>query len=240
MLRTDEREPPGPAPAGGGTGRPRAVVSWSSGKDSAFALWEFSRRSEAEVVGLLTTVTGSFRRVSIHGVRDELLDRQAAALGLPIHRVEIPYPCPNEVYEEAMRRSVGGLRAAGVSQMVFGDLFLTDVREYREARLAGTGLVPVFPLWGRDTAALAREMITAGIEAYVVCLDPRAMPRELAGRRFDASLLDDLPASVDPCGERGEFHTFVANGPMFAAPIAVRSGEVVERDGFVFADLVPA
>ncbi len=219
--------------------RPKAVVSWSSGKDAAFALLQIEREGQFDVVGLLTTVTARFGRVSMHGVRETLVEAQAAAAGLPLRKVEIPFPCPNEVYEREMARTIGELKADGVGHVVFGDLFLEDVRAYRESRLAPTGVRAVFPLWGRLTKDLAREMIGAGLEAYLVCIDPRKLPREFAGRRFDESLLRDLPAGVDPCGERGEFHTFVAGGPMFSRSIPVVPGEVVERDGFVFADLLP-
>jgi uncharacterized protein (TIGR00290 family) len=220
-------------------GAPKAVVAWSSGKDAAFALDAVRRSGELDVVGLLTTVTSAFGRVSMHGVRREVLFAQARSLALPLHEVEIPYSCPNEVYEAAMGRSLEALRARGVERIVFGDLFLEDVRRYRESRLAGTGIAPVFPLWGRPTRALAEEMVDRGMVTHIVCLDPRVMPRRLAGRRFDRELLGELPEGVDPCGERGEFHTCVTDGPGFARPIRVRPGEVVERDGFVFADLVP-
>lgn len=223
-----------------GEPRPKAVVSWSSGKDAAFALWQVERDAEFEVAGLLTTVTASFHRVSMHGVREVLLERQAAAAGLPLHKVEIPYPCPNEIYEQAMAQAVTSLQAEGVSHIVFGDLFLEDIRAYRESRLAPTGMRPVFPLWGRDTRELAHEMVRGGLEAYLVCVDPRKLSKEFAGRRFDDSLLADLPPSVDPCGENGEFHTFVSNGPMFSRSISVAFGETMERDGFVFTDLVPS
>ncbi len=222
-----------------GTDRPRAVVSWSSGKDSAFALHEVRARGDLEVVGLLTTVTEAFGRVSMHGVRESLLDQQAAATGLPLYKVAIPSPCPNEVYERAMATMVGRLRSEGVSRMVFGDLFLEDIRAYRESKLKGTGMDPVFPLWGRPTDRLAEEMIDAGLDARVVALDPRRMPKSFAGRRFDRGFLSDLPPEVDRCGERGEFHTCVVAGPMFDRSIPVEPGDVVERDGFVFADLVP-
>jgi uncharacterized protein (TIGR00290 family) len=216
---------------------PKAVVSWSSGKDSAFALHRVRAEGGLEVVGLLTTVTRAFGRVSMHGVREEVLEAQARAVGLPLFKVEIPSPCPNEVYEEAMRLAVAQLLDRGVSRLVFGDLFLEDIRAYREDRLRGTGLEPVFPLWGSPTAPLAREMIGSGLDARIVALDPRHLDRSFAGRRFDAALLRDLPPTVDPCGERGEFHTCVVAGPMFGAPLDVVPGEVVERDGFVFADL---
>ncbi len=214
-------------------------MSWSSGKDAAFTLWELTKDPQYEVAGLLTTVTTTFGRVSMHGVREELLEAQAAAAGLPLYRVEIPFPCPNSVYETAMAGAIDRLRKDGVTHIAFGDLFLQDIRAYRETRMAPTGIRPVFPLWERPTPALAREMIGAGIEAYLVCVDPRALDRRFAGRRFDRFLLDELPPGVDPCGERGEFHTFVAGGPMFSRPIPVVPGEVVDRDGFVFADLLP-
>lgn len=219
--------------------RERTVVSWSSGKDAAFALGEAQRDPGLEVVGLLTTVTSSFGRVSMHGVREALLEAQARALGLPLRKVEIPFPCPNEVYERAMASAIADLRATGVTRMVFGDLYLPDVRAYRESRLAGTGIAPLFPLWGRDTRTLAHEMIRTGLDARIVCLDPRVLPTALAGRRFDEALLRDLPPGTDPCGENGEFHTFVAAGPMFPSPVPYTVGETVERDGFVFTDLVP-
>ncbi len=220
--------------------RPKAVVSWSSGKDSALALHEARRSGEVEIAGILTTVTTEFGRVSMHGVREELLDRQAEALGLRCWKVPIPSPCPNEVYERAMARVLGELRPLGVSAVVFGDLFLEDLRRWREAKLAEVGMAGVFPLWARETGALAREMIAMGLRATLTCVDPRKLDRSFAGRPFDASLLADLPPGVDPCGENGEFHTFASAGPMFRAPIEVRVGEVVERDGFVFADVLPA
>lgn len=204
------------------------------------ALWAARRAGELDVVGLLTTVTSSFGRVSMHGVREELLEEQAEAAGLSLRRVEIPFPCTNARYDRAMREAVDAMRSEGVTRLVFGDVFLQDVRRYREDRLEGTGLTPVFPLWGRDTTDLAREIVRSGVEARIVCLDPRRLPRSFAGRSFDAALLAELPSSVDPCGERGEFHTFVTAGPMLSHPIAVRVGETVERDRFVFTDLRPA
>jgi uncharacterized protein (TIGR00290 family) len=217
---------------------PKALLAWSSGKDGAWALHEVRRAGALDVVGLLTTVTTTFGRVSMHAVREDLLDRQAAAAGLPCRKVRIPWPCPNERYEAEMAATLAAARAEGVTRLIFGDLFLADVRAYRERTLAGTGLEPVFPLWGRDTRALAREMVDGGLRAVLTCVDPRALDRRFAGRSFDAALLAELPASVDPCGERGEFHTFAWDGPMFAAPIPVTPGEVVEREGFVFADLL--
>ncbi len=215
----------------------KALVAWSSGKDSAWALHEVRRAGALDVVGLLTTVTSEFKRVSMHAVREELLDRQAASLGLPCRKVRIPWPCVNETYETEMARAMAEAREAGVTHVVFGDLFLEDVRAYRIEKLAGTGVEPVFPLWGRDTARLAREMIEGGLRATLTCVDPRRLDPSFAGRAFDGALLDALPADVDPCGERGEFHTFCWAGPMLAGPIGVTAGEVVTREGFVFADL---
>jgi uncharacterized protein (TIGR00290 family) len=219
---------------------PKALVSWSTGKDSAYALHEARRSTQVEVVGLLTTVTASFGRVSMHGVRESLLDRQIEELALPCTKISIPSPCPNEVYEAEMRRVLVQAREQGVTCVVFGDLFLRDIREYRESRLAEVGMEGVFPLWHRGTSALAREMVAAGVRAVITCLDPKRLAMAFAGRRFDDALLGELQADVDPCGDNGEFHTFVTAGPMFQRPIAVEPGEVVERDGFVFADLMPA
>jgi uncharacterized protein (TIGR00290 family) len=217
--------------------RPKAVVAWSSGKDCAWALHTARTEGRVEVAGLLTTVTAPFDRVSMHGVRSEVLAAQSEALGLPVHSVAIPYPCPNEVYETAMGQALARLASDGVSEVIFGDLFLEDVRSYREAKMAGSGLVPTFPLWGQDTRELAGRMVRAGLKATIVCVDPRRLPARFAGRKFDAELLSELPPEVDPCGERGEFHTCVTAGPMFGHPLDVRPGAVVERDGFVFADL---
>jgi uncharacterized protein (TIGR00290 family) len=218
---------------------PSAFVSWSSGKDSALALWEARRQGLADVVGVLTTINETFGRVAMHGVRDALLERQVQALGLPALRIRLPHPCSNEIYEARMREACDALTSHGITHLVFGDLFLEDIRAYRERQLATVGLSGLFPLWRRDTAALARTIIDAGFVAYLVCVDPSKLPREFAGRRFDAQLLSDLPLAVDPCGENGEFHTVVTAGPVFQAPIAVRVGEIVERDGFVFADVIP-
>jgi uncharacterized protein (TIGR00290 family) len=220
------------------TARPKALVAWSTGKDSAWALHEARRAGELDIVGLLTTVTAPYQRVTMHAVRVDLLRAQAEAAGLPVHIVEIPAPCPDEVYAQAMATTLAAAKERGVTHVVFGDLFLEDVRAYRESRMAEVGMTPVFPLWGRDTHALAAEMIDAGVEAWITCGDPRKIPRELVGRRIDAALLASLPEGVDPCGERGETHTFVAAGPMLTRKIDVRVVEVVDRDGFVFADLV--
>ncbi|NVB78877.1 MAG: adenine nucleotide alpha hydrolase [Kofleriaceae bacterium] len=220
--------------------RPKAWLSWSSGKDSAFALDVVRRAGDLDIVGLVTTVTSAYGRVSMHGVREQLLDRQAAAAGVPVHKVEIPAPCTNDEYERRLCAILRAARVDGVTHVVFGDLYLADVRAYRERVLAPLELVPVFPLWLRDTRALAREMVGAGLRAHLTCVDPRALDRSFAGRIFDEQLLADLPTTVDACGENGEFHTFVTHGPMFDRPIDVRPGDVVERDGFVFADLLPA
>ena len=216
----------------------RTLLSWSTGKDSAWALHVLRRRPDVTVVGLVTTINAAFGRVAMHGVRRALLEAQAEAAGLPLHVLEIPYPCPNADYERIMGAFVAEQAAAGVAAMAFGDLFLEDIRRYREAKLVGTGIAPLFPLWGIDTGRLAREMIAGGLEAYVTCVDPQKLPASFAGRRFDLGLLADLPADVDPCAENGEFHTFACAGPMFPRPIAVKTGEVVTRDGFVFCDLV--
>jgi len=219
---------------------PKAFISWSSGKDCAFALLEARRLGLAEIVGVLTTVNEVHDRVSMHGVRTALLDRQVAALGLPCLKVPLPSPCPNEVYEARMAAAIERIRAEGVRHVVFGDLFLADVRAYREAKLVGAGMAGIYPLWRRDTHALAREMLARGFVAHLVSVDPRQLDRGFAGRAFDRDLLAALPPGVDPCGENGEFHTFVSAGPMFSAPIAVAVGQVVEREGFIFADVVPA
>jgi uncharacterized protein (TIGR00290 family) len=221
-------------------GRRKALLSWSSGKDSAWALHRLREADELEVVGLVTTVNEAVGRVAMHAVREALLARQAEAAGLPLWRVPIPSPCSNAEYEAAMTQLVTRAVADGVAVMAFGDLFLEDVRLYREKNLAGTGLEPCFPIWGHDTAALAREMVGAGLRAHVTCVDPRQLAPSFVGRTFDGDFLDALPAGVDPCGENGEFHTFTWAGPMFEAPIPVEPGPVVERDGFHFADLLPA
>jgi uncharacterized protein (TIGR00290 family) len=218
--------------------RPKAFVSWSSGKDSAFALHEARTRGLAEIAGVLTTVNEVYDRVAMHGVRSALLDRQIDALGLPAIKVHIPSPCPNEIYEARMAEACERIKALGIRHIVFGDLYLADIRAYRIEKLSAAGIEPIFPLWKRDTALLAREMIASGLGARVVCLDPRKLDRRFAGRRFDTQLLRDLPDDIDPCGENGEFHTAVTAGPMFAHDIPVRIGETVERDGFVFTDVI--
>lgn len=220
--------------------KPRAWLCWSSGKDSAWALYVLRQQDEVEVVGLLTVVSEAYGRVSMHGVREDLLVAQAEAAGVPLCRVPIPAPCPNETYEKAMHRAIEEASRQGVTRMIFGDLFLEDVRAYREAQLAGTGITPMFPLWQRPTAELAAEMIRAGLVAHVTCLDPTKVPRELAGEVFDERFLARLSVEVDPCAENGEFHTCVSAGPMFARPIPVKVGETVQREGFVFADVMLA
>jgi len=223
-----------------GDGRPKALIAWSSGKDSAWALHETRRAGELNIVGALTTVTDAFGRVSMHGVREELLLAQLEAAGLAPILVRIPYPCPNEIYEREMAAALTAAKTRGVTHIIFGDLFLDDVRAYREARLQGTGITPLFPLWQRPTGALAREMIDGGVEAHLAVIDLKKLPAAFAGRRFDYELIDALPASADPCGENGEFHSFVSAGPMLAWSIPVTVGETVERDGFAFADLLAA
>ncbi len=216
----------------------KLMLSWSSGKDSAWSLHVLRSQGDWEIGGLLTTVNEAAARVAMHAVRTELLEVQAAAAGLPLWTIPIPHPCSNEIYEQRLGEAVKRMVAAGFTHMAFGDLFLEDVRRYREERLAGTGLEPVFPLWGLPTDRLARQMVDAGLRATLTCVDPRQLDRLFAGRTFDDKLLAELPVSVDPCGERGEFHTFAHRGPMFERPVPVQPGVVVEREGFVFADLV--
>jgi uncharacterized protein (TIGR00290 family) len=218
----------------------KTLLSWSSGKDSAWSLYILRQDRRYDVAGLMTTMNRDAGRVAMHAVRSELLHMQASAAGLPLHEIPIPSPCTNADYESIMRAFVANVPREGIECVAFGDLFLEDIRAYRQQQLAATGLTPLFPLWGRDTRTLAAEMIDGGLRARITCVDPRQVPASLAGREFDRSLLQDLPAAADPCGERGEFHTFAYAGPMFAAPIAVECGDVVERDGFVFSDLLAA
>ncbi len=218
--------------------RPKALLSWSSGKDSAWSLHVLRQQAAVDVVALLTTVNEVHDRVAMHAVRAELLRSQAEAAGLPLWTVPIPSPCSNAEYEAAMGAALVRARDAGIAVAAFGDLFLEDIRRYREEKLSGTGMRPVFPIWGIPTNDLAREMIAGGLRARLTCVDPKQLAPAFAGREFDSALLDELPPSVDPCGERGEFHTFAYGGPMFQRTIALRAGEIVERDGFVFADLL--
>lgn len=219
--------------------RPKAWLSWSSGKDSAWSLEVVRRQNAVDVRALLTTVNAEHQRVAMHAVRESLLRAQAESVGLPLVTVPIPSPCPNAVYEAAMARAIERAREEGITQMIFGDLFLEDIRKYREDKLAGSGIQPLFPLWGLDTRQLAREMVQGGLQAYLTCIDPKKLDSTFAGRRFDAEFLADLPANIDPCGENGEFHTFVYAGPMFRTPLEVERGIVLERDGFLFADVSP-
>ena len=216
----------------------RVLVSWSSGKDSAWLIHVLRQTADVEIGALLTTVNEAADRVAMHAVRRELLQAQADALGLPLQTVFIPSPCPNDVYERAMSAAVATAVADGFTHVAFGDLFLEDVRRYREEKLVGSGLAPLFPLFGADTVSLAREMVASGLGARITCVNPAVLDRSFAGREFDEALLRDLPETVDRCGERGEFHTFAYAGPMFEKPIPIESGIVVERDGFIFADLV--
>jgi len=218
--------------------QPKALIAWSSGKDSAWALHEARRAGDFDIVGALTTVTDTFGRVSMHGVREELLLAQLAAAGLPASVVRIPYPCPNEIYERKMAAAMANATSAGITHMIFGDLFLEDVRAYRERQLTGTGIAPVFPLWQRPTPALAREMIAGGVQAHLSTVDLKKLPASFAGCRFDENFLNALPVGADPCGENGEFHSFVSAGPMLKSKIAIRVGQTVERDGFAYADLL--
>jgi uncharacterized protein (TIGR00290 family) len=212
--------------------KPKAILSWSTGKDSAWALHVLRSRGEVEVVGLLSTTTGpdTGRRVTVHGVDCGVLRAQAEAAGLPLDEVALPDPCPNEAYEQAMHTVVGRLTARGVTRIAFGDLFLQDVRAYREEKLQGTGLAPIFPLWGLETGALARDMIAGGLKAHVISVDTEQLDARFIGRGFDAALLADLPPGCDPCGERGEFHTVAFAGPMFGAPLDIALGEI-SHDG---------
>lgn len=215
------------------------LLSWSSGKDSAWAL-HVLRKQGVKIAGLLTTLNSEFNRVAMHGVRQELLQAQARAAGLALWEVPLPWPCSNEQYEALMSEAMGRARREGIQTVAFGDLFLEDIRAYREQKMAQVGMKCLFPLWGSNTRELAREMIAGGLRAKLVCVDTKQLDARFAGREFDAALLADLPSGVDPCGERGEFHTFAWAGPMFKAPLALKGGETVVRDGFAFADVLPA
>ena len=217
----------------------KVLLSWSSGKDSAWALHRLRQDPAIEVVGLFTTLNQAFERVAMHGVRKQLLMEQAACVGLPLHCIDLPWPCSNEDYGRVMTGFIEDVLAMGIRHMAFGDLFLEDVRAYREKQLTGTGIAPLFPLWGSDTSELAQEMMAAGLRARISTLDPKKLDMSLGGHEFDEALLAALPDGVDPCGENGEFHTLAFDGPMFLRPLAIRVGETVVRDGFVFTDLLP-
>jgi len=216
------------------------LLSWSSGKDSAWSLHVLREQPEVRVVALLTTFNCVADRVAMHAVRRTLARTQAERVALPLWEVDLPSPCTNIQYEDLLRPVCERAVGEGITTVAFGDLFLQDIRQYRERQLQGTGLKPLFPLWLRPTASLARDMIAGGIRAKITCVDPSKLDRSLAGRDFDDSFLSDLPPSVDRCGENGEFHTFVYDAPVFTHPIPVNTGEIVERDGFVFADVIPA
>ncbi|MGH7143988.1 MAG: ATP-binding protein [Planctomycetota bacterium] len=220
--------------------KPKAVMAWSTGKDSALALHTARQAGEFDVVGILTTLTSEYNRVSMHGVREEILDRQAAALGLPCTKVWVPPNCTNAIYEAAMEAALKPLKAQGVEHYIFGDLYLEDIRSYREKNLAKLGLHGVFPLWLKPTRALADQMLAAGLDAIVTCVDTQKLPADFAGRHFNAQFLKDLPVGIDPCAENGEFHSCCIAGPMFSAPLKVSVGERVTRGDFVFADVLPA
>jgi len=219
---------------------PRVLLSWSTGKDSAWALHVLRQQPDLEVVGLLTTFNEAFDRVAMHAVRRELVEAQAVAAGLPLIPVMLPYPCTNEVYENRMRAAIAQAKATGITHIAFGDLFLQDIREYRVRLLEGTGVEPLFPIWttAEDTPDLARRMLAKGLSAILTCVDPKQLSERFVGRQYDDNLLADLPAGVDPCGERGEFHTFCYRCPEFSTDIPVIVGDVVERAGFWFAELV--
>jgi uncharacterized protein (TIGR00290 family) len=218
----------------------RVLLSWSSGKDSAWTLHLLREDPDTEVVGLLTTVNTTHERVAMHSTRRSILEAQAQASGLPLYVLPLPWPCPNDVYEQEMRMALIAARQRGVTHMAFGDLFLEDIRAYRIMQLYGSGIEPVFPIWHTPTELLARRMINASVKAVITCVDAKKLPRTFAGREFDNAFLDDLPEEIDPCGENGEFHTCVIAGPMLREPLQVTMGEVIEREGFYFADLIPA
>ncbi|MDH5765067.1 MAG: adenine nucleotide alpha hydrolase [Gammaproteobacteria bacterium] len=218
----------------------KVLMSWSSGKDSAWALYQLQQNNEVDVVGLFCTVNKEFDRVAMHGVRLELLQKQAKSVGLPLEIIEIPNPCSNAEYEKIMGEFVVGAKNNDIKYFAFGDLFLEDIRNYREEKLKGSGIKALFPIWGMPTEKLAGEMIGAGLRTIITCIDPCKVPEEYAGREFNQDFLMSLPENIDPCGEHGEFHSFVFDGPMFKEKIAISVGEIVNRDGFVFADILPA
>lgn len=214
-------------------------MSWSSGKDSAWALQALLNNADVEVVGLFSTLNAEYDRVAMHGVRRELLEQQASRIGLPLEIIEIPNPCPNDEYEHLMSAFVEDVKRREIDCFAFGDLFLEDVRRYRERNLEGTGITPLFPIWGLNTKSLSRQMVKAGIKTVLTCVDTEQLPGEYAGRYYDGALLDNLPEKVDPCGENGEFHSFVFDAPFFDSPIDIEVGEVIQRGQFVFADVRP-
>lgn len=222
--------------------KPQALLAWSSGKDSAWALHQLRHQNEVEIVGLLTTLNEAAGRVAMHGVRRELVKAQADAVGLPLWEVPLPWPCTNQQYEQLMQHVLQKARHEGIRHVAFGDLFLSEIRSYREQQLVGTGITPLFPLWTSldQTATLAQQMLSGGVRAILTCVDPKRIAPSFAGREFDHNLLSELPKGIDPCGENGEFHTFCYAGPMFSRTIPITHGEIVEREGFVFADLLPA
>lgn len=217
----------------------KILLSWSSGKDCAWSLHLLRQRADVEVVALMTTLNGAANRVAMHGVRSALLETQAQRAGLPLWKVDLPWPCSNAAYEAQIRGVCERATAEGITAVAFGDLFLEDIRAYREQQLQGTGLEPLFPVWQLPTARLAREMIAAGLKAKITCVDPKKLPPSLAGADFNEAFLNDLPAGTDPCGENGEFHSFVCDAPVFSRAIHVQAGEVVEREGFIYADILP-
>ena len=215
----------------------RVLISWSSGKDCAWSLHLLRQQPDIEVVGLLTTINAEFDRVAMHGTRRSILEAQAESVGLPLWQIPLPWPCSNEIYEQRMSQACGRAISEGITSIAFGDLFLQDIRSYHEVRLKPTGLEPLFPLWGIPTGELAQQMIAGGLHARVVCVDSRQLDSAFAGRDFDAEFLADLPSSVDPCGENGEFHTCVYDGPIFSYPIPLESGDTISRNGFIYTDL---
>lgn len=216
----------------------KTLMSWSSGKDSAWALYKLQQEPEIDLVGLFCTVNSEFNRVAMHAVRVELLQQQANSIGLPLEIIEIPYPCSNIAYEEIMALFVEKTKKANIEHFAFGDLFLEDVRNYREEKLKSSGITPIFPIWDIPTERLSREMIDNGLRAVITCVDPKQMPEEFVGKEYNESFLNDIPEGVDPCGENGEFHSFVFDGPMFKEQIEIFVGDIVHRDNFVFADVL--
>lgn len=217
----------------------KTLLSWSSGKDSAWTLYQLQQDDGIELVGLVTTVNQTHQRVAMHAVRVSLLEQQAEAAGLPLHIINIPHPCSNEIYNKAMEDFFKSIEGQGITHMAFGDLYLEDIRQYRIDNLKKTSLAPLFPLWLKPTDVLAQAMLAGGLKTRITCVDPKQLSASFVGREFNQAFLDDLPETVDPCGENGEFHSFAYDGPMFKQPIKIQLGETVERDGFVFADLLP-